>query len=1067
MEKILDFSEPLDVPLLDKIVNIMFTDPVQRIPAQKILTEFQEHPESWTRVATILEGSQQLQTRFLALQILENVVKYKWRILPRDQSENIKTYIVNLAIKLSSDYPTLQREKPFLNKLDMVLVQIIKQEWPRKWEQFIPEIVGASKTNESLCENNMMIFRLMSEEVFDFSNGQMTQAKIIELKKSFHDDFSKIFELCQLILDNSRQPSLLLVTLQTLLRFLNWIPLGYLFETNLVEKLCTKFLPVPIFRNAALECLGEIGSLSITSEAPQATQATFFEKVFQNVMTQIAGILPPGTNIADKYEEGSGEDQQFVQILSIFLTGFLKNHLSVVEKQELQPMLLEAHYYIAAISLVEDIEIFKICLEYWNKLATDLYQESGSQSQPLMLNTNSSSARKKFYAPVLTRARLALIGRMPKPEEVLIVEDENGEIVRETYKDSDAITLYKSMRETLVLLTHLDPDDTQSILLQKLQSQVDGTEWSWHNLNTLSWAVGAISGVQNEEQEKRFLVTVIKELLSLCENKRGKDNKAVVASDIMYVVGQYPRFLKAHWKFLKTVVNKLFEFMHENHPGVQDMACDTFLKISQKCRAKFVRVQLGDQIPYVDEILVALPQTISELENSQIQTFYEAVGYMIQAQPDNTVRESLVSRLMDLPNQTWSTTMAAAKENVSHLQRDETMRNIANILKTNSRACFSMEHCYISQLGKIYLDMLNVYRAYSGMISTAVSQGGPNAARTSQARLMRIVKKETLKLVECFIDKSEDPETVMRNFIPPLLEAVLTDYASNIPDARDPEVLSLMVVVINKLQGAMTSEIPRIFDSVFGCTLEMITKNFEDYPEHRLHFFTLLRAINQYCFRAFFTLNPTQFKLVIDSVVWAFKHTERHISETGLTILYELLNNIANERPEISSAFYKSYFISLLQDIFFVLTDTFHKSSFKLQATILVAMFSAVEKGTVAVPLWDESNTNDPAMTNQRFLREYVINLLTRAFPNLTSNQVRLFVTGLFTFVSSLPQFKNTLRDFLAQIKEFSVAGDNDDLYWEEREARLLQEKEEATKRAMAIPGFIPPASLNDADMND
>lgn len=71
----------------------------------------------------------------------------------------------------------------------------------------------------------------------------------------------------------------------------------------------------------------------------------------------------------------------------------------------------------------------------------------------------------------------------------------------------------------------------------------------------------------DEETEKRFLVTVIKDLLGLCEIKRGKDNKAVVASDIMYIVGQYPRFLKAHWKFLKTVVNKLFEFMHETHEG--------------------------------------------------------------------------------------------------------------------------------------------------------------------------------------------------------------------------------------------------------------------------------------------------------------------------------------------------------------------------------------------------------------------------------------------------------------------------------------------------------------------
>jgi len=59
-----------------------------------------------------------------------------------------------------------------------------------------------------------------------------------------------------------------------------------------------------------------------------------------------------------------------------------------------------------------------------------------------------------------------------------------------------------------------------------------------------------------------FVHYVHQDLLGLCEQKRGKDNKAIVASNIMYVVGQYPRFLRAHWKFLKTVVNKLFEFMH-------------------------------------------------------------------------------------------------------------------------------------------------------------------------------------------------------------------------------------------------------------------------------------------------------------------------------------------------------------------------------------------------------------------------------------------------------------------------------------------------------------------------
>ena len=97
--------------------------------------------------------------------------------------------------------------------------------------------------------------------------------------------------------------------------------------------------------------------------------------------------------------------------------------------------------------------------------------------------------------------------------------------------------------------------------------QVNGNEWSWKNLNTLCWAIGSISGSMHEEDEKRFLVTVIKDLLGLCEQKKGKDNKAIIASNIMYIVGQYPRFLRAHWRFLKTVVNKLFEFMHETHEG--------------------------------------------------------------------------------------------------------------------------------------------------------------------------------------------------------------------------------------------------------------------------------------------------------------------------------------------------------------------------------------------------------------------------------------------------------------------------------------------------------------------
>ena len=60
-------------------------------------------------------------------QIMEEVIKYRWGALPDEQREGIKTYISNLIIKLSTDDASFRRERTFLNKMNMILVQILKQ----------------------------------------------------------------------------------------------------------------------------------------------------------------------------------------------------------------------------------------------------------------------------------------------------------------------------------------------------------------------------------------------------------------------------------------------------------------------------------------------------------------------------------------------------------------------------------------------------------------------------------------------------------------------------------------------------------------------------------------------------------------------------------------------------------------------------------------------------------------------------------------------------------------------------------------------------------------------------
>nr|NVI73671.1 embargoed [Cucujiformia] len=441
-----------------------------------------------------------------------------------------------------------------------------------------------------------------------------TKAK--HFKDTMCSEFSAIFHLCQFVLENSQNPPLVNATLETLLRFMNWIPLGYIFETKLTTMFIFKFLPVPMFRNVTLKCLTEIAGVAVSN------YNDVFINLFTYTMQQLEVMLPLDTDIKTAYAQGQDQEQNFIQNLALFLCTFLKEHGSLVESSVPSEHLRNALRYLVLISEVEEVEIFKICLEYWNSLASELYRDVPVDSYTVIVVGNS---RRALYQDVLNKVRYIMISRMAKPEEVLVVENDNGEVVREFMKDTDSINLYKNMRETLVYLTHLDYADTERIMTEKLQNQVNGSEWSWKNLNTLCWAIGSISGAMHEEDEKRFLVTVIKDLLGLCEQKRGKDNKAIIASNIMYVVGQYPRFLRAHWKFLKTVVNKLFEFMHETHDGVQDMACDTFIKIALKCRRHFITTQVGEVCPFIDDILGAISSIICDLQHQQVHTFYEAV----------------------------------------------------------------------------------------------------------------------------------------------------------------------------------------------------------------------------------------------------------------------------------------------------------------------------------------------------------------------------------------------------------------------------------------------------------
>lgn len=76
---------------------------------------------------------------------------------------------------------------------------------------------------------------------------------------------------------------------------------------------------------------------------------------------------------------------------------------------------------------------------------------------------------------------------------------------------------------------------------------------------------------------------------------------------------------------------------------------------------------------------------------------------------------------------------------------------------------------------------------------------------------------------------------------------------------------------------------------------------------------------------AFLAIPPAQFKLVLDSVIWGFKHTMRNVADTGLSILYQMLQNVA-QMDNAAQSFYQTYYTDILQHIFSVVTDSSHSA---------------------------------------------------------------------------------------------------------------------------------------------
>jgi len=1047
-QDILNTNKPLNVELFDKVVASFYSGNSDR-QIHDILAQFEQSPTAWTKAPEIIAKSESLESKMIALAILEKCIKTRWQILPTQSKKGIKGFVESLVVKLSQD-PNVKDLGPFLTKLNTVLIEIIKREWPHNWPGFITQVVEVSKRSEVVCANNMNLLRLLSEEAFENPSLHLSHAQIDSFQGNLTKELSKVFELCMFVLKNSSNQRLIECTLKTLHKFLaiKWIPIAIVFSSQLIEALTLKYFSMASYRVLTLECLVEIAGIRKqaleSSVGANDKLVNMFLTVLRKTLSECG--LTMQTDLG-AYSRASQHNLKLVQTLTNFLFNLLRFHHQLLEGHNngSREGLKAALQLFLQITRVENQTLFQISCDLWEFVVRDLQKSlprknllnsfgSNGNNQNQQGQYDLANPRYALYRDALHDLKTVMMRRLPRPKEVLVVKDENNNVIKQEMKDTFQLTLHKQMSKCLYMLSAIDPADTRTVIGEKLtafsshqqqrkqqkqqglqnpQGGISAEEEEnqfFAELNSLCWSIGAVAGSMPPDVEKSFLVVVIKILLSLCEVQQSKNAKAMIASCIMYVVRKYPRFLKKHWKFLQTVVRKLIEFLAERHPGVQDMSIETLNEIGQKCGHKFLKVQENDAHIFLDELVQGMDAMTQKLDREQIENLYATWSVVISHEKRDYKRaERHVQQLLVGVNNRYQALFADS----GNFGRAETIRHFVHLLRVyrqvGSHCGGAQNGAFLATLSNIYKSLLALYSGYAQLMHSYYSNpqhaNVPRSAAPDEIKLMSTLKAEILQLFETLVTKGSSPaqhSEIASQLVPAFLDAVLTDYSKCSDVFREASCLNVCSALIERLDDKMAEFIPKMFGTLFQITLDMIKDSMENHPDHRRAFFKFLSSVVKHNFTVFERMNSAQMQLVINCIMWAHEHIDHAICELGIRTLGQFLRHIRDLTQKsangaLMTMFYRNFLLLILEKLLHVMTDTLHKASFAPMSRSLKGICHDINTQALLGPLSHSENVKQNGQgQNVEFVATKLSAFIQKKFQHLTAEVTHQFVLGLF-----------------------------------------------------------------------
>lgn len=119
----------------------------------------------------------------------------------------------------------------------------------------------------------------------------------------------------------------------------------------------------------------------------------------------------------------------------------------------------------------------------------------------------------------------------------------------------------------------------------------------------------------------------------------------------------------------------------------------------------------------------------------------------------------------------------------------------------------------------------------------------------------------------------------------------------------------------NDAQDRCKGLIPDILSAVFMPSLQLITKDRLQYTDLTLAFYKLMENLARFAFASLFAFPEQEQKLLIDSLIWGFKDSERKIYETALETVLLVLEAVRKSENAFRQSFYRSFLLYLIENV--------------------------------------------------------------------------------------------------------------------------------------------------------